>query len=204
MLLIFSESCWSTQKENKVLEKFFNDNKELIKKLLIRNKIEPLPTSQNANLLLSYATYYGNYDLVQKIIEAMGSLIAEYKLLYQAVRDNDRERGIEVLRKLLEEGVNPNGFALHRSSGYTPVTLFKEESLDGWFPPARHLKKDYKSIAKLLNQIGIEKASPIEVALGLDNYAAIELLLEYNAYDKWGLALRRLTIASRSFYPSCL
>ena len=200
-LLIVSESCLgmqhnttmlsqpterlSTSKEDKNLKTIFSENKEL----LIRHKIEPVPTGQNVNELLWEATWNGDYKLVEEIIGAMGDLIEQYTQLYQAVRDG--EKGIEILRNLLEKDVNPNGYASHCSADRTPIILAKYLH-DEWANDAYRglpgcllsgLKKDYKRIQELLEEKGFKEESPLEIAYKMENYAAIKLLLSHGAYD---------------------
>ena len=184
MLLIVSESCFCMQKEKKDLKTIFHENR----KLLIENWIEPVPTSQNVNMFLWLATKIGDYPLVEKIVGAMKDLdlIEQYTQLYQAVRAG--KKGIETLRKLLEKGVNPNGFALHDSASANPLTVAKcqyglaNDNNRQWCSLAPGFKKDYKKIRTLLKETGFEKESPLTVAQSIDNYDAIKLLLRYGAY----------------------
>lgn len=57
----------------------------------------------------------------------------------------------------------------------------------------REHKETYEQIYNFLNQKIIEKESPLNVALSIKNYAAIELLLAYNAYDFEDIAQKELT-----------
>ena len=231
-LSIFFESCLSMQPdttmlsplterfsistENKDLKTIFSENKEL----LIQYKIEPDPTSQNVNKFLHHIIWDGNYTLVKEIIGAMSDLglIKQYTQLYQAIRDE--EKGIETLRKLLEEGVNPNGCNVHDRPSLTPIKIaqrqyefykklnpknivFKNEyeqqlgmTKEQWEQHTNayfsRLKEEYENIYQLLKKYIFEEDSPLMVARKLKNYAAMQLLLDHGAYDSLNSARQQL------------
>ena len=195
----------STSKEDKDLKTIFSENK----KFLIQHKIEPFPTAQNVNMLLHLAIRYGKYALVKEIVNAMGDLIKQYTQLYQAIRAG--KEGIKELNELLKKGVSANCYNLHDEFSYTPFTraeseykfyrdlnpkdivfedkytwLFKmtkekwEQHNEAFY---RHLTIELKKIYKFLEETIWEKEPPLDVACDMQNYDAMQLLLDHGAYD---------------------